>query len=34
MKVREGFAEAEGHRLAYLAVNEHLAREDLMLRSL
>ncbi|MDO8332193.1 MAG: alpha/beta hydrolase [Fluviicoccus sp.] len=28
MNVREGFVEAEGHRLAYLAVNEHLARED------
>ncbi|MBK6534779.1 MAG: alpha/beta hydrolase [Deltaproteobacteria bacterium] len=28
MKVREGFVEAEGHRLAYLAVNEHLARAD------
>ncbi|HCT41019.1 MAG TPA: hypothetical protein DF427_07580 [Moraxellaceae bacterium] len=28
MKVREGFVEVEGHRLAYLAVNEHLARAD------
>ena len=26
MKVREGFVDIEGHRLAYLAVNEHLAR--------
>ena len=26
MKVREGFVEVEGHRLAFLAVNEHLAR--------
>lgn len=26
MKVREGFVESEGHRLGYLAVNEHLAR--------
>ncbi len=25
MKVREGFVESAGHRLAYLAVNEHLA---------
>jgi len=25
MKVRQGFVEVEGHRLAYLAVNEHLA---------
>ena len=28
MKVREGFVEVEGHRLACLAVNEHLARAD------
>ena len=28
MKVREGFIESEGHRLAYLAVNEHLASEE------
>lgn len=28
MKAREGFVEVEGHRLAYLAVNEHLARAD------
>lgn len=28
MKIRQGFVEAEGHRLAYLAVNEHLASED------
>lgn len=28
MKVREGFVESEGHRLGYLAVNEHLARAD------
>lgn len=28
MKVREGFVESEGHRLAFLAVNEHLARAD------
>jgi pimeloyl-ACP methyl ester carboxylesterase len=28
MKVREGFVEVEGHRLAYLAVNEHLTRAD------
>ncbi len=28
MKVREGFIEIEGHRLAYLAVNEHLARSE------
>ena len=28
MKVREGFVESEGHRLAYLAVNEHLAGEN------
>lgn len=28
MKVREGFVEVEGHRLAFLAVNEHLARAD------
>lgn len=28
MKIREGFVEVEGHRLAYLAVNEHLARAD------
>lgn len=28
MKVREGFVEVEGHRLAYLAVNERLARAD------
>ena len=26
MDVREGFVDVEGHRLAYLAVNEHLAR--------
>ncbi len=29
MKVREGFVESQGHRLGYLAVNEHLASEDL-----
>lgn len=28
MRVREGFVEVEGHRLAYLAVNEHLACAD------
>jgi len=28
MKVREGFVESHGHRLAYLAVNEQLASED------
>lgn len=28
MKVREGFVEVEGHRLACLAVNEHLVRPD------
>lgn len=28
MNIREGFVEVEGHRLAYLAVNEHLARAD------
>mgnify|MGYP000020502270 CR=1 FL=1 len=28
MKVREGFVESHGHRLAYLAVNEHLASDD------
>lgn len=28
MKVTEGFVEVEGHRLAYLAANEHLARAD------
>ncbi len=28
MNVREGFVDIEGHRLAYLAVNEHLARPD------
>ena len=28
MNVREGFVEIEGHRLAYLAVNEHLARPE------
>jgi pimeloyl-ACP methyl ester carboxylesterase len=28
MKVREGFVEAEGHRLACLAVNEHRVRAD------
>lgn len=28
MKVREDFVEVEGHRLACLAVNEHLARAD------
>ncbi len=28
MNVREGFVESEGHRLAYLAVNEHLAQDD------
>ncbi len=27
MKIREGFVESEGHRLAYLAVNEHLSSE-------
>lgn len=28
MKIREGFVEVVGHRLAYLAVNEHLDRAD------
>lgn len=28
MKVKEGFVESAGHRLAYLSVNEHLAREE------
>lgn len=28
MNIREGFVEVEGHRLACLAVNEHLARDD------
>lgn len=28
MQVKEGFVESQGHRLAYLAVNEHLAREE------
>lgn len=28
MKVKEGFVESQGHRLACLAVNEHLARDD------
>ncbi len=28
MKIREGFVDSEGHRLAYLAVNEHLANEE------
>ncbi len=28
MKVTEGFVEADGHRLAFLAVNEHQARDD------
>ncbi len=28
MKVRTGFVEVEGHRLAYLAVNEHLASAE------
>jgi len=28
MKVKEGFVESEGHRLAYLAVNEHLDSKD------
>ena len=28
MRVREGFVESQGHRLAYLAVNERLARAD------
>lgn len=28
MKTREGCVEAEGHRLAFLAVNEHLARAE------
>ncbi len=28
MKVKEGFVESEGHRLAYLSVNEHLAGEN------
>jgi len=28
MKVREGFVESEGHKLAYLAVNEHLTSNE------
>lgn len=28
MNVREGFVEVDGHRLAFLAVNEHLTRPD------
>lgn len=28
MRVREGCVQAEGHRLAFLAVNEHQARDD------
>lgn len=28
MRVRRGFVDVEGHRLAYLAVNEHLARPE------
>ena len=28
MKVREGFVESKGHRLAYLAVNEHLDSQN------
>lgn len=28
MKIREGLVESAGHRLAYLAVNEHLATDD------
>jgi len=28
MKVKEGFVESEDHRLAYLAVNEHLVRHE------
>ena len=28
MNIREGFVEVQGHRLAYLAVNEQLARAD------
>ncbi|MCB1153197.1 hypothetical protein KDL45_06065 [bacterium] len=28
MKVSEGFVESEGHRLAYLAVNEHLSAQS------
>ena len=28
MKVNEGFVESEGHRLAYLAVNEHLDKQS------
>ncbi len=28
MQVKQGFVESVGHRLAYLAVNEHLARQD------
>ena len=28
MKVRDGFVESEGHRLAYLAVNEHLENQS------
>jgi hypothetical protein len=28
MKVRQDFVDIEGHRLAYLAVNEHLAHPE------
>ncbi|MGJ8670495.1 MAG: alpha/beta fold hydrolase [Oceanococcus sp.] len=28
MKVKEGFVESQGHRLAYLAVNEHLVSDE------
>ncbi|MGM0564938.1 MAG: alpha/beta fold hydrolase [Pseudomonadota bacterium] len=28
MNIREGFIESQGHQLAYLAVNEHLASDD------
>lgn len=28
MKVREGFVQSKGHRLAYLAANEHLENDD------
>ena len=28
MQIKEGFVESQGHRLAYLAVNEHLARVE------
>jgi len=28
MRVKEGFVKSEGHRLAYLAINEHLARHE------